>query len=121
MGFKFQPIKKITFPITDENDTPIKTYEIDVGSETFVRAMLEKGARVVQRAKVLLEDPDGYEPLVAALRDFVDYSLGDGEYAFLFEKFGKNVFAMIELSRAITSEGGKAMQERSKQTSAMYD
>ena len=121
MGFKFSPIQKIDFPIVNENDEPIKAYTLDVGSESFVRAMIEKGARIVQLAKDIAERPDGYEMLAAALREFIDFSLGAGEYDFLFEKFNRNIFAMIELSRAITSEGGKALDAKMKQTAALYE
>lgn len=120
MGFKFQPIQKIKFPITNENDEPIKEYTLDVGSESFVRAMLDKGQKVVALAKELTESPDGYDNLAASIEDFVNFSLGEGEYDFLFKAFDKNIFAMIELSRAITTEGGKAMENRIKQTNSLY-
>ena len=121
MGFKFSPIQKIDFPIVDENDAPIKSYTLDVGSEPFVRAMLDKGALVVRIARDFTNNPSAYDDLVAALRDFIGYALGDGEYNFLFVKFNKNIFAMIELVRAITAEGNKALSERVKQSSALYD
>ena len=121
MGFKFSPIKKIEFPIVDENDVPIKAYTLDVGSDSFVRAMLDKGALVVRIARDFTNNPSAYDDLVGAIRDFIGYSLGAGEYDFLFEKFGKNIFAMIELVRAITAEGNKALSERVKQSSALYE
>ena len=121
MGFKFSPIKKIEFPIVDENDAPIKSYTLDVGSDSFVRAMLDKGALVVRIARDFSSNPAAYDDLVAALRDFVGYSLGAGEYDFLFGKFDKNIFAMIELVRAISAEGNKALSERVKQSAALYE
>ena len=121
MGFKFQPIKKISFPIVDENDAPIKTYTLDVGSDAFVRAMLDKGAEAVRIARNFESDRSAYDSLVSALRDFIGYALGEGEFDFLFERFEKNIFAMIELVRAVTYEGAKALEAKNKQNSALYE
>ena len=120
MGFKFSPIQKIAFPIVDENDAPIKTYTLDVGSDGFVRAMVEKGSAVVRIAREFENDPAGYDKLVASIKDFISYSLGDGEYEFLFNRFGKNIFAMIELVRAVTYEGAGALKKRMDQNAAIY-
>ena len=121
MGFKFQPIKKVEFPIVDENDAPIKSYTLDVGSEPFVRAMLDKGALVARIGRDFMDNPAAYDELVAAIRDFIGYALGAGEYDFLFNRFDKNLFAMIELVRAISNEGSKTLSDRMKQSSALYD
>ena len=120
MGFKFSPIQKIAFPIVDENDAPIKTYTLDVESDGFVRAMVEKGSAVVRIAREFENDPAGYDKLVASIKDFISYSLGDGEYEFLFNRFGKNIFAMIELVRAVTYEGAGALKKRMDQNAAIY-
>ena len=121
MGFKFSPIQKIDFPIVDENDAPIKSYTLDVGSEQFVRAMLDKGALVARIGRDFMDNPAAYDELVAAIRDFIGYALGAGEYDFLFNRFDKNLFAMIELVRAISNEGSKTLSDRMKQSSALYD
>lgn len=120
MGFKFSPIQKIDFPIVDENDAPIKTYTLDVGSEAFVRAMVEKGGNVVRIGRDFETDAAAYDKLTAAIRDFISYALGDGEYDFLFDRFGKNIFAMIELVRAVTYEGAGALKKRIDQNAALY-
>ena len=120
MGFKFSPISKIDFPIVDENDTPIKTYSLDVGSEDFVRALLDKGQRVVKIARDFESDADAFGGLLAAIKDFTNYALGAGAFDFLYARFGKNIFAMIELVRAVTEEGSAALRAKLDQTNAIY-
>ena len=39
---------------------------------------------------------------VGNIREYVDLVLGSGEFDFLYERFGRNVFAAVELTRALT-------------------
>jgi hypothetical protein len=112
MGFKFQPISKVPFLILDENDVPIKEYSLDIGSEDSFRAMTEKGTQVVHLAQGLETGAASFDELKDALKDFVDGSLGTGEFIFLYKKFDSNIFAMIELARAVTLERQKALQAK---------
>ena len=99
-GFKFQT-SKFSFPISDENDNEIKTYVIDIGNESFLRSILTKGKEVIDDVSSNENDIDASKK---TLKSFVDLVFGEGEFNFLYEKFGQNLFAMIELVRAISKE-----------------
>jgi hypothetical protein len=120
MGFKFQPLQKITFPIVDENDQSIKTYTLDVGSDESFRTMTEKGRKVVELARGLESGGASYDEVKAALKDFIDGSLGAGEYDYLYKTFNTNIFALIELSSAISFECKKTLDNKMKANAALY-
>jgi hypothetical protein len=118
MGFKFQPLNKLVFPIVDESDAPIKTYDIDIGSEQFLRAIIERGKAVIDGARTV-QDGDA-DSLIQSIKVFISHTLGDKEYDFLFARFDKNIFAMIELVNAVTHECMGALTDRMKLQAEKY-
>ncbi|HRV29263.1 MAG TPA: hypothetical protein P5522_10830 [Spirochaetia bacterium] len=99
-GFKFQSTK-LNFPIVDENDNVIKGYSVDVGNESFLRGVMKKGREVVAEIDSAENDIDRSKNQI---KDFVDTVLGVGEFEFLYERFGQNLFAMVELVHALSRE-----------------
>jgi len=110
-GFKFKATK-IDFPIVNENDEMIKHYIIDVGSEQFLRDVTAKGKSVVAELETI--GKDDIDKSKESLKGFIDIVFGIGEFDFLFEKFDKNLFAMIELVKIASKEIENKWNERTK-------
>lgn len=109
MGYKFRSTK-ISFPIIDENDAEVKTYTVDIGSEQFLREISTKGKQLVAELDNI--DKEDFSQINTSLKSFIDLVLGAGEFEFLYDRFDKNLFAMIELVRALTDDIDKKMKER---------
>ena len=119
--FVFSPIPRIPFRIENEKGELVKEYSIDAGSDSYFRAMIDKGRKVFDSANGLVSGASSYDGLKDALKDFLDYSFDSpGEYEFLYDAFNKNVFALVELTRAVTKKGQAAIDAKMKQTAALY-
>ena len=99
-GFKVQS-SKFKFPIVNENDALIKEYVIDIGNESFLRSITEKGKKVVDDVSANRYDIDASK---ATLKSFIDLVFGEGQLDFLYAAMESNLFAMIELTKAIYFE-----------------
>ena len=119
-SFKFSPIAKIPFTVENENGELIREYTIDAGSESFFRAISEKGTAVVREAQGLGSNTSTYDSLLNAMKEYVEYALGAGEFDFLYSAFDKNIFALVELCRAVSSVGQSAVEDRMKRNAAVY-
>ena len=119
-SFKFSPIAKIPFTVENENGGIIREYVIDAGSESFFRAISEKGTAVVREAQGLGAGVSTYDSLLNAVKEYVEFSLGEGEFDFLYTAFDKNIFALVELCRAVSSVGQSAVEDRMKRNAAVY-
>jgi hypothetical protein len=112
-GFKFKA-SSINFPITMDDDVGnevlVKTYTIDVGREDFLRSVVDRGRKVV--AEVEAGTGIGIDKSIESMREFIDAIFGAGEFNFLYDKFGKNLFAMFELVRCVSKEIESKWSER---------
>ena len=110
-GFVF---KSTSFPfvISREDGTEIKSYKIDVGSEKFFREIMDKGNAVVKN----LENFEGsnIDEAKANIKQYVDFTLGDDAFDYLYNAFEQNIFCMIELTKCITEEIKNKWDERLK-------
>jgi len=106
--------KSTSFPfvISKEDGSEIKSYKIDVGSEKFFREIMDKGNAVVKN----LENFSGsdLDEAKANIKQYVDFTLGDGAFDFLYVAFEQNIFCMIELTKCITEEIRNKWDERLK-------
>jgi len=94
-GFKFVNSENVVFPITNENDEPIKSYTFNFGNEDFLRRVKEADVRLKENnEKFIAGDIDA---LLVFCKTTIDSVLGDGEFDFLFDKFDKNVYATFAL------------------------
>lgn len=119
--FIFSPIPKIPFRIVNENDELIKEYSLDVGSESYFRAVIEKGSKVVATANGLISGESTYDDLSNIVKEFIDYAFNDAEaFDFLYGKFDKNILALVELSRAVSKKGQEAFDKRMTRNSELY-
>ena len=72
----------------------------------------------LERYTDILEWDKGYLVVMAkykgapAEEEYIDLVLGAGEFDFLYEKFGRNVFAAVELTRALTDTLNGAWEKR---------
>lgn len=107
--FKLQQ-RTIDFRISDENGGLIKEYKVSVGNESFLRDIMTRGKAVV--AEIESIDKNDLSQSVDAMRKFVDLIFGNGEFDLLYEKFGRNVFGMIDLVGAISEEITAKWKER---------
>ncbi|HQE59191.1 MAG TPA: hypothetical protein PLA54_08380 [Spirochaetota bacterium] len=100
------------FVISREDGTEIKSYKIDVGSEKFFREIMDKGNAVVKN----LENFEGtnLDEAKANIKQYVDFTLGDGAFDYLYIAFEQNIFCMIELTKCITEEIRNKWDERLK-------
>ena len=119
--FKFSPIPRLPFVIENEAGEVIKEYSLDVGSDSFFRAIMDKGMAVSRAARGLTTGETSYDEMTAILREFVDFAFDkSGEYDALFKLFNRNIYAMIELSVAVCAKGQAAIEDRKKVNTAVY-
>lgn len=118
-GFKFQPVAKEKFSITNENDELIKEYEFDFGSEDYLRALTEKGKKILDGSKDLSNG--NLDELKNSMKEYIDFILGAKEFDFLYEKFNKNLFAMIQLIAAIFAIGKKRLTDKLQEQIKFYE
>lgn len=116
MGFKVQS-PKWPFKIEDENGGLIKEYQLEIGSESFVKALSEKAEKYAAEAENVKSN---YAELLPMIAELVDGILGEGEYVFLFEKLNRNVLVMVELASALVYEGNKIIRDRQKANLSRY-
>ena len=119
--FVFSPIPKLPFRIENEREELIKEYVLDIGSDSYFRAIVEKGVQVTKAAEGLMTGASTYDELFALIKSYIDFAFGaEGEFDFLFAKFDRNIFAMVELCRALSMKGKAAMDSKLAQNNAAY-
>jgi len=99
--FKFKS-SKVKFDIVNENDEQIKEYIIDVSNEEFVREIKNKGKETFEAIEAT--EKDDFDKAKQSMKYFIDLVLGKDEFDFLYEKFDRNIFAMMELTKALSEK-----------------
>ena len=111
-SFVFKPIADVPFVITDEAGNEIKRYVLKAGSEDFFRLVVEKGSGIMRKSAELSNgESDGF---LQSMKDFIDYCFGAGEYDDLYSAFGRNPFAMLELTAEICKLGREEIDKKMK-------
>ena len=112
MQFQFKSTKK-SFEVRSVAGEVIKTYYVDIGNRDTLKNVLNRFAQLQTDLKEIesgVMSPEAIDTIVLSMQNIIDTLLRDWET--LWRECEENVFAMLELVKALVDLCVEAMNER---------